>query len=164
MSEMKILYKDGPLCVRESILEDILFLRNNLRKEDIAEVWAAGHQSPEEALLISYTFSTVRNTLTLNDEPIAMFGLIPDNENNEEANIWFLGSEKVSSSPKSFLKACKFFIEAMLEMFPKLYNYVDARYEKSVRWLRWCGAEVYGPQSFGADKLPFHYLIFKRGK
>lgn len=164
MSAIKVLYKDGAVSVRESILEDIVFLRNNLRKEDIAEVWAASHHNPEQALLEAYIFSILRHTLTLNNEPIAMFGLIPDSLLSDEANLWFLGSEKISKCPKSFLKACRVFIDSMLQMFPKLYNYVDARYEKSIRWLKWCGADVYGPQSFGVEKMPFHYLVFKRGE
>lgn len=159
---MSVLFKRGPVWVRDSKLEDVLVLRETMRREDRDEVWASHHFTPEKALLVCYSFSSVCHTLLFQDTPIAMFGVIPDADVETEATIWFLGSEIIETCKKSFLEACRLFIDGMLGMYPVLYNYVDARYRKSVRWLKWCGAEISEAQPWGVENLPFHYIRFRR--
>ncbi len=60
----------------------------------------------------------------------------------------------------TFIKECRRRIPQMLELFPHLVNYVDARHVISVRWLKRMGFHFdpdpvpYGP--FGMDFYRFY--------
>ena len=44
----------------------------------------------------------------------------------------------------------------MRALFPYLFNFVDARNMKSIRWLKHLGYAVGPPVPFGVAGLPFH--------
>lgn len=155
-------FRHGSIHIRNSKLEDILALRQTMRREDREEVWAAHRETPEKALVVCYANATFAHTLLRNDTPIAMFGLIQDPDDELKALIYFLGSDEIEKAKKSFMVACRVFVKGMLEIYPTLYNYVDARYLKSVRWLKHLGAEISPPMPKGLDGVMFHELIFRR--
>ena len=159
---MNLTFEKKNVCIRESRVEDILVLRSCLRKEDVMEIWAMGHMTPERELMLCYAMSCVCRTLTLEGKPIAMFGLIPDFEDAKRAMIFFLGSQDIELVKKTFLEFCTLFIDGALTIFPTIYNFVDARYEKSLRWLKWLGAKVDEPRPQGIEGLPFHEITFRR--
>jgi len=58
---------------------------------------------------------------------------------------------------------CVKWVRRQSEKFSLLYNYVDARNVKSIKWLRWLGFQLDEPAPYGVRGLPFHRFEL-RGK
>lgn len=158
-----MIYYDGKeVMVRTSNELDIDLMKNRLRKSDIDEVWASHHHTPEEALRLSFEMSTLCLTVDIKGMPVVMFGIVPQTLLSDKANVWLLATDGILKVRKSFLKHCKEFIGIMLKEYSVLENYVDARNTLSIRWLKWCGAEIEEAKPIGAEKLPFHHFVFLR--
>lgn len=152
----------GKLIIRDSVEGDIEVLKDKLRPEDRAEIWASHRQSGEQALVYGYDHSTLCYTLCLGEIPIAMMGVVPNTLVGDEGCVWMLGTSAMGEHKKSVVKLSIPVIQIMLKYYPYLYNFVDARYQRSVAWLAKCGANIYKPVPFGPDGLPFHFFEFKR--
>lgn len=62
---------------------------------------------------------------------------------------WLLTTKEVEVYPKIFLKRTRYFVERWRKEHKILRNYVDASYEKALRWAAWAGFEVGEPQPHG---------------
>lgn len=157
-----IYYKKGNAIVRTSTLEDVEFLKTRLRQSDIDEIWASHHHKPENALRISLETSEICLTITIAEEPIAMFGIISNFILDESAGIWLLASDELDKVYREFAKECKRFIAMMHQRYPILENYVDTRNKTSIRWLKWCGAKIEEAMPYGVERKLFHHFIFEQ--
>jgi hypothetical protein len=149
----------GNVTIRPSKHDDVVYLSERLRKTDVDEIWAAVHLKPFEALVYSRKGSFLCQTVLHKTQPVAMFGVAPETTG---AAVWFLASDDLDKMWLSFLKMSKMCIDRMLDESPLLFNWVDARNERSIRWLKWCGAKIEKPAPFGPDQLPFHFFSIKR--
>jgi hypothetical protein len=148
--------------IRPSVFHDVCEVAGKMREADRMEVWASSHHEPEEALLIGYRTSSVCRTALWRGEPVAMFGLVPETLLGGRAVVWLLGTDGVQRMGHCFARLSRWAIREMLQVYPLLFNYVDARYKASVDWLRWCGADVREPEPHGLDRLPFHFFTLER--
>lgn len=151
------------LTIKTSELHDICLLKDSLRLEDKIEIWSAYNQSPERSLLVSYMTSSLCWTTILNDKPIMMFGCVSHPELKDHANVWMLGSAEIFDIKKTFVKQSKIYIAKMLEHYEVLYNWVDNRYKKTLKWLQMVGAEIHAPMKFGIEQELFNYFTIKKG-
>lgn len=158
---MKIFYDKNGIKVRSSIKSDIQALKNNLKPDDIREIWSSHNHTPEEALRASIERSVFSATVE-NGKPIAVFGIYAENLTDYKANIWLLSTEDLGKIGRRFLRNSKYFINMMLEYYPYLENYVDARNIESIQWLKFCGAEISEAKPYGVEGLPFHHFCFRR--
>lgn len=115
-------------------------LAPQLRPYDMLECRACGME-PFEALMYALEHDDETYTVLLPDDtPIAMFGVgkaVPLNE----AYIWLLGSNGIERVGLQFLRECRALVQWLVEPYGEALNYVAADYSKSVRWLKWMGAE-----------------------
>jgi len=153
--------KDG-IKVRDSEEDDIKYLRYNLRLSDVDEIWASNHVDPNTALREGLKNSSVCLTV-LKRSPIAMFGCCPSSLISDRAVIWMLATNDLISIKTPFIRYSRKFVDVMLEQYPLLYNWVDARNTHSVLWLKRIGADVQEAKPFGVENLPFHYFEFTKG-
>lgn len=149
------------LTIENSMASDIYFLEKNMRFKDIEEIWATAHETPRESLINGFRVSHPCLTCKDDDTPIAMFGVNPYSDGS--GIVWLLGSEAIKRNYRNFLKLSILVIEHFLNMYPKLFNYVDARQKESIRWLKWLGAKIDDAKPYGVELLPFHYFEIKRG-
>jgi len=154
-------YDDGKVRVRRSSLEDALFISENMREADVQEVWASDNLTPEEAIVSSFKASTICCTIE-NGQPIAMFGVVPKGLVGKSGTIWMLATDAIEKIKYKFLKYNRKFIGGILEQYPYLHNFVDARNQRSINWLRFCGAEIDPPEPYGAERQPFCYFSFEK--
>jgi len=157
-------YKKGRVIIRSVVESDLQYLANNLRASDIAEIRASHDQSPEQALRFSAGRSTWCAAVLHKGKPVAIFGLVPDDKADCAASVWFLATDGLLGMWATFLRLSRKIIETMLEKYPFLYNFVDDRNEKSIIWLKWCGATIDEPRPYGAAGLPFRFFAIARGK
>jgi hypothetical protein len=76
--------------------------------------------------------------------------------------VWLISTTLVDRHRLAFFRFTKAEVQRLLERWPLMVNFVDARYTRSIEWLRRLGAEVGEPQPFGAAGLPFHPFVFAR--
>lgn len=158
-----MIYLDtGRVAVRDTVGSDIVRLRDRLRPKDAEEVIAAGAVSVADALARDFAASVMRHTVELDGLPVAVFGLEPDTVLGESACVWFLGAPELAQMKKTFVRATGPFIAKFLEAYPVLYNYVDARYTETVRWLEAFGARFDPPAPFGPRGVPFRRFVIRR--
>jgi hypothetical protein len=55
-----------------------------------------------------------------------------------------------------FCKIAEKIIDIFLITYPKLYNYIDVRSKKTIRWLKWAGFEFAAAAPYGVEQRPFH--------
>lgn len=132
-----------------------------MRLEHRSEVWASNNHTAEQALVLSYILSKKSYTVLKDKCPIFMFGVVPTCE-EKKGVVWALGSNDIDNYKKEFCRRSKIYLKELLQIFPYLYNYIDARYTAGIRWLEFLGAEIFPAVEFGVEKMPFHYFEFNR--
>lgn len=130
-------------------------LAANMRLLDAQECWALG-MSPETTLRASVEQSVESWVALDGNRPIAMWGLTTASFVGRTATPWLLTGIGIERHKKAFLRETKWWIENRASaMYPHLVNIVDARYEQSLRWLRWLGFKIHDPRPFGPDGVMF---------
>lgn len=143
-----------------------------IRASDAREVMASAGQTPEEAITLSMGLSYDSWILRDGDEPVCVFGVAPILGKPGVGSPWMLASHKFAASKapprirrritRVILAKSKQYIAKMLDHFYLLENYVDARNEASIRWLKWCGFKLDPPIIHGVAKIPFHPFYMEK--
>lgn len=155
-----MIYEKHGVNVRVSREEDIYALGPRLREEDKNEIIASGHKDGTDAIRTSFALSGLRFTVELNGLVVGMFGCVRD-ANSTGANAWFLGSPELARMKKTFVKLTRVIFDMFLVEYTHIWNLVDARYAKSIRWLEASGAEFY-PESLVINGMPFQGFVVRR--
>jgi hypothetical protein len=129
----------------------------HLRKEDFDEVFALTGKSPHLALMEDWEMSS-RRWIIFNKQAqaVAVLGVRPLYQFSDEGDLWLLGTDGLNKISKFFLKISKPILEEMKGGFKTLVGYIDARYEKTIRWMKWMGFTIEEAEPFGVMGLPFH--------
>lgn len=151
------------IIVRPSVQEDVSYLAEHLRQSDINEIWASNHIKPQDALEQGIDGSIYCRTAE-NGNPICIWGIAPVYIVGDSATVWMLATDDLEKYKVKFIRESRKYINEMLEFYPMLFNYVDARNLKSIAWLKMCGATMLDAQPYGVEGLPFHYFFFERSK
>jgi hypothetical protein len=137
--------------------EWLVDLSEDLRKTDLDEIAAHTGDDPSVALITSVMVSDHAWVILDGEDPIAAFGCAPTDD-PKAAQVWMLGSDRMDEPANAvgILRLSKSYMDAMQVTYEVLYNYIDCRNDRSMRWLRWCGYEVFETvPEFGVGKLPF---------
>lgn len=132
------------------ILEDV-------READRLELWAAGLQTPEEAMRGGMNAGPSWAG-TIDGAAVCMFGVVPGNPLSGVGIPWMVGTNALERHAVTFLRRCRPQMRKFREDFPLLLNYVDARNTVAIKWLSWLGFEIHPPQPMGPLSVPFHYF------
>lgn len=138
--------------------EHISFVADNLLPSDILEIWRAGLPDYKEAVRESVKVSVFAFTALHDGVPVCLFGLRPDGVMSGRARVWMLSTPEIFKTAREFIRASRTVINGLLELYPVLYNAVDARYPSAKRLLRFLGAD------FGREvKSPagFTFILFE---
>jgi hypothetical protein len=152
----------GRVGFRKSVLADVVALKDRLRPEHVAEVWASGHHTPEYALASSYLVSDASYTFIVDGVISAMCGVSRDPSGN--GCLWLLCSADVDKVKVTFFKLACVVIETFIDRYPLLFNFVDCRYLNSIKWLKRLGANFQNPVQYGPEGLPFSLFTIRREK
>lgn len=122
-----------------AVFEAISYLSKNLRKSDVEEIEASSGMNPEDALKESIAAST-HCWLVFDREsnPAAIFGAAPYPLQGVGV-VWMVGTDKVQTEAFGIARRTRPYVELMLQDYPMLWNYIDARNTVSKRWLKWAG-------------------------
>lgn len=138
-------------------------LAENMRPEEVAEVWASHGEKPLPAIRRSVARSLdVFATMSDDDKLLLITGCAPLSWLGGEGSPWLLTTTELPKQPRILLKQTKVFMDKWRQEYGTLINWVDARYEASLRWAKWAGFTVYPAEPFGYLGLPFHKIEIKR--
>ena len=147
--------------VRKAELKDALELAPKIRKGDRQEIMASDGASPLEALVIPFTQQGKIYSIigTKSEGVIGMFGSNTSKEKGYGV-VWLLSSETLFKHTKQFIQECPKWINDMSKGYEYVYNFVDERNWKSLKWLQFLGFE---PKKkigdFGIGKMPFLLMM-----
>jgi hypothetical protein len=128
----------------------------NMSEADRAECEAGG-KGPYAALIESFERSVVSWTGMVGDHrPVCVFGVSPIDILGGIGSPWLLGTDELPRHAKTFLKLNREYIPKMLDIFPHLVNYVDARHVVAIKWLKHLGFRFdREPVPYGPFHMPF---------
>jgi len=158
---MNLNFKDG-VIVRDSVATDIEPISKNMRIADIQEIWRSHGHTPLQSLTIAFYTSTLCYTVEHNNKRAAMFGVVPESFLGSRGSIWLLGTNDLAKIQRKLIRHSRSVIKYLLQHYQHLDNYVDVKNTLSIKWLRWCGAEIEEPKPFGERKELFHHFTFER--
>ncbi len=150
--------------IRPAEPRDAAALAPRLRSADRREIQAAlGSTSPTDVLRRGVYASDPCFAVVANGSVVALFGVVPIARLPETGSVWLLASDDFAARPAFIVRSSKAWLTTLHERYRVLTNYVDARNEVHIRWLRWCGFTfVRRIERFGAMGLPFHEVKRER--
>lgn len=142
------------LKVRDAGLADAAYLAGRLRSRDHDEVVASAGPDIPRIMREAVQASTGLCWVAYDAHPVFVIGCAPVAPGL--GSPWLLGTAAVAKYPGALTRIAKRHIAIMLQTYPALVNYVDARNADSVGWLRLLGFTVDEPVPYGAEGRPFH--------
>lgn len=149
--------------VRRAISADIAFLAPKMRKADRDEIKASDNIGAAEALMTPFQEKGHRTWSVIGTEEeyvVGMFGSVPTLD-RDYGVAWLLSSDELFNYKKEFIRQSPEWVAQMGKNYKYLYNWVDCRNTKSIKWLKHLGfKEIQRDEHYGKGKMPF-YLMMK---
>lgn len=142
--------------------EHVIHVAANMREADVQEVYAAHHHTPFEALRLSVECTAEPMAGTVDGVPMCIFGIGQSTFLSRDGSPWLLGHRELPEHARAFLRMSRNWMLEERMKYTKLANYVDARNEHSIRWIKWLGYHVKPAKPFGAERMPFHRFEWVR--
>ncbi len=79
------------------------------------------------------------------DEVLCFMGLIPPTLLSDRAYLWLQTTPAMQDHVFTFVRHSQLLLAEMLKEFPLIVGHCEASQTKSIRWLRWLGAEFGTP-------------------
>ncbi|WMM95745.1 hypothetical protein CRP403_gp31 [Roseobacter phage CRP-403] len=143
--------------VRDTLEEDISHLADNLRDEDVAELYAQTGLKPYMALYFALVMSRrMKTMLDPSGTPIGVYG-VNDTHIKGLGSIWMMATPDLLKHQRQFLRECRTGISEISQGYKCVFNYTDARNTVHHKWLKWCGFTFINEhKNFGKDNETFY--------
>lgn len=129
-----------------------------VREADREELWASSRAEPLDVMLAGIKSTPEPLAAIYEGEVACVFGAWPFSALGGMAAAWMVGSETLDrhGAQRDLLRLSRPVVAYWQDQFPALlYNFVDARNDSAIRWLRWLGFQFGDPIPYGVDGLPF---------
>lgn len=143
------------VVIRDVAPGDADTLIRDMRECDRLEVKASAGGLWEHVLRVGLRTSLYSKTITGDGELAAIFGVAPASLVDGVGRPWLLATDVFDRHPRAVIRHCRRYIDPMLDTFPHLVNYVDARNTKTIAWLAWLGFTMHDPEPHGPYGMPF---------
>ena len=124
---------------RVATLEDISYVVPRLRAEDNEEAKAMWGITPAQFFRGAGTNENIYCIYNREGTPVALGGVAALASSPGVAQIWMVATPELENHQIEFLKHSKRFIQEVSAPFMLVYNYVHAKNEVHLKWLKWCG-------------------------
>ncbi|MDW4578486.1 MULTISPECIES: hypothetical protein [Enterobacteriaceae] len=142
--------------------DHIQLILPNVRPADIDELYAVSLMSTEDAIRVGIRTATMAWSGFANGELVTIFGVSPASMIGGNGIPWLVSTHLVEKYQKTFLRGSRHALQAMLDVYPRLENYVDERNYTAKAWLHWLGFHLEAPAPYGALGLNFHRFHMER--
>lgn len=143
-------------------VELVAAIAADMRQADRDEVWASHNHTPVEALMAGWGISHTSVVVTVEGKPCVMMGLVIRDILSGAGVPWLLGTETALKHKREFIIQVPAVINEMLDICPKLVNYVHVENKVSVRWLKRIGFTLDEPLPYGYSNELFHRFHLER--
>lgn len=134
------------ITIVPATIDHVYALARNLRAADAAESESVG-VAPAKAIRLSYKTSIIRDTIFVDGELAAMFGMGGTFGGTGEP--WLMTAAPVERVPKSLVYVGRYQVTRMLRICPRLENHVAASYTGALRLVAILGFTVDQPKPIG---------------
>lgn len=138
------------------------FIATHAREADVTELLASSGSTPLQAMQAGMKDTTNVYTGLLDGVPVCMFGARAFSVLGGMGCAWMIGSRALDGYrvQRALLRISLEVVDALQAEYPRLlYNFVDERNHKAIRWLRWLGFKFAAPIPIGVNGemfIPFH--------
>lgn len=145
-------------------LQDVQYILDNLRYEDLSELQALwGENWREETLknIMETDFEVLLGKTKKGKKPVVMGGIWEVQEGVGCA--WLLSTPEVKNHRHCLLRELKREVEKSKKKFSLIYNFIYKKNFEAKRWLKWLGFRFDNPHPKGIEVpfgFEFFYLIF----
>lgn len=129
--------------------EDAEYLAANLNEANHREMLAGYGENILQDLLNGMKRSDFVGCCRMNGKAVAIYGIRRPAVIASYGLVWLFMAEIEGKDRYYVARQTKRFVEAALESYSYLYNYVDVGNEKIIKWLKFLGADFFGPEEFG---------------
>lgn len=77
----------------------------------------------------------------IRDAPVCAWGLVPPTFLSDRAYLWLYSTDAVDEFKFLFVRHSQLIMEQMKQIYPEIYGVCALSQPKSIRWLKWLGAE-----------------------
>lgn len=142
--------------VRRATIEDVEDIAPRLRQSDIDEIVAASGKSPLDSLTSALELSQLGTWVGVYKGRVELIFGCSHTPDRSIGLPWMVCTDTLKDSPREFLQKSKVWVKGFSKQFPILKNFVSAKNELHIKWLKWCGftfTQLH--QEYGAGKEPF---------
>jgi hypothetical protein len=139
-------------------------LAPRLRVADRQEIKAVSGEDPLAALERSVSQSRPCHAIAIEpeDQPLALFGVVPHAESRNLGFVWLLGSADIDTHSFVLLRMSRECVESLQDHYAILWTLADARNRVHLRWLEWCGFTALRLiEQHGVEQRPFYQFVRK---
>lgn len=127
----------------ENNIEDVRYILDHLREEDLKEVITSRGEKWKEEILNELENENIPYSLGRTKEgdiPVLICGAYATDKNNPSLGVvWMLSTPEIEKHQIAFLKKMKKEIEIYDEKFGILYNQIYEANQLAKNWLKWAG-------------------------
>lgn len=84
---------------------------------------------------------------TVDDHPVAAWGLVPPTFMSDRAYLWLYSTPAVDHYKFAFVRRSQIVMAEMRKLYPHIYGVCKIGDDRAHRWLRWLGAKFGQPNS-----------------
>lgn len=88
----------------------------------------------------------------VDERPICIYGLTPPTLCSDSGYLWLHTTKDFENHVFIFVRHSQLVVQKMLEIYPKIIGHAEVDGDKSIRWLKWLGAEFGEPEG---QLIPF---------
>lgn len=131
--------------VHKATLEPVVSLMHRIRDIDEVECLKGSGQDVNTSLLEGFETSQESYVAFVDNDPFMIFGVREHDLLSNIGTIWMLSTDRINDFALTirFLRNCKKYIDAFLNNYVSLQNYVYSKNTVSINWLKWLGFTVY---------------------
>lgn len=146
---------------RPTTLVDLVAIGTRLRAADRDELRAVhGDKVDVVERLINASLVSDDSTIAYHQgEPVAVLGVAPVPMREGVGSPWMLGTDGVMACRMDLVRKGRAKVVEWNDKFPMLLNYVDARNQRSIEWLKRIGFRLHPATAYGAKGMPFHPFV-----
>lgn len=152
-----------PAVMRPATALDAAFLSTRVRVVEVDEVMASTGQHIAAVLAEGVRDADEAWSVFLGGELACIWGVTADPAGGflggRRGSVWLLASDAVERHAKVFWRLCRSQAPLLLDRWDALWNAIDVRHEKAVRWALRLGLPLEEPKPYGVSRLPFRRFV-----
>lgn len=142
--------------IRRPTHDDIEFVIQNIRDEDVEEINAMSGENVHDILMSTANIKDNSWVWERCGTVHAIFGVNPVPDKKGVGVVWMLATKSFDEHFMTFASASRSVFKSVVEGYDYIFNYVYEKNIKSIKWLVWLGFTVRDAEKIGVNGAKFH--------